>query len=176
MISIITLVASALAFFGIAQDYTLPDNIPDVTWNLLINPANKSSATVSFTGTIEQAVAKMENDYSGWNAALLAQSAAHHAAHSALFGVKADSKPLRINFDPTNCTNPNFPPFSADTARIREGIRYLLGVSGTAKNGPGPGNCGRVSCSYYFAIYCAITTSSRKRFPGWKSPPAQVIS
>lgn len=37
--------------------------------------------------------------------------------------------------------------------RIQEGITYLRGVSGRPTNGPGPGNCGRVSCSYNAAIW-----------------------
>lgn len=36
---------------------------------------------------------------------------------------------------------------------IRDGIRYLRGVKGKPNMGPGPGNCGRVSCSYSSAIY-----------------------
>lgn len=36
---------------------------------------------------------------------------------------------------------------------ILEGIKYLRGVPGQPKGGPGPGNCARVSCSYNSAIY-----------------------
>lgn len=36
---------------------------------------------------------------------------------------------------------------------IDDGIYYLNGVPGTPTLGPGPGNCGRVSCSYNSAIY-----------------------
>ncbi|EAW14558.1 uncharacterized protein ACLA_075980 [Aspergillus clavatus NRRL 1] len=38
-------------------------------------------------------------------------------------------------------------------SRIQQGISYLNGVPGRPSNGPGPGNCGRVSCSYNSAIY-----------------------
>ncbi|GAM35627.1 hypothetical protein TCE0_017r04105 [Talaromyces pinophilus] len=38
-------------------------------------------------------------------------------------------------------------------SRIQQGISYLDGVPGRPSNGPGPGNCGRVSCSYNSAIY-----------------------
>jgi hypothetical protein len=31
---------------------------------------------------------------------------------------------------------------------IADQIEYLYGVAGVPKNGPGPGNCGRVSCSW----------------------------
>ncbi|RYP67835.1 hypothetical protein DL771_007012 [Monosporascus sp. 5C6A] len=36
---------------------------------------------------------------------------------------------------------------------IITGINYLRGVPGTATNGPGPGNCGRVSCLNRNAIW-----------------------
>lgn len=43
----------------------------------------------------------------------------------------------------------------ADKGRILEGINYLnhLPASDRPTNGPGPGNCGRVSCSYNSAIW-----------------------
>src|SRR6187549_519178 len=37
--------------------------------------------------------------------------------------------------------------------RASEGIAYLRGVSGRPSNGPGPGNCGRVSCGYNAGIW-----------------------
>jgi len=36
---------------------------------------------------------------------------------------------------------------------IQDGINYLRRLSGRPSNGPGPGACGRVSCSYNSAIY-----------------------
>ncbi|GAB1205198.1 hypothetical protein APSETT445_003869 [Aspergillus pseudonomiae] len=36
---------------------------------------------------------------------------------------------------------------------IEAGIKHLRGVSGQPSNGPGPGNCGRVSCSWGAAIW-----------------------
>jgi hypothetical protein len=41
----------------------------------------------------------------------------------------------------------------ADKGRIQEGISYLRTVPAAPRNGPGPGACGRVSCSYNAAIY-----------------------
>lgn len=43
---------------------------------------------------------------------------------------------------------------------IWQGIDYLESVPGTPGNGPGPGNCGRVSCSYSSAIYWCNDVSS----------------
>jgi hypothetical protein len=42
---------------------------------------------------------------------------------------------------------------SASTKRIKDGIKYLNGIAGQPKNGPGPNNCGRVSCSYNSSIW-----------------------
>ncbi|KAF4907227.1 hypothetical protein CGCVW01_v012588 [Colletotrichum viniferum] len=39
------------------------------------------------------------------------------------------------------------------TRRIRDGISHLRRTGGKPKNGPGPGNCGRVSCSGQSAIW-----------------------
>ncbi|KAK3321678.1 hypothetical protein B0H66DRAFT_178914 [Apodospora peruviana] len=36
---------------------------------------------------------------------------------------------------------------------IADGIKYLRGVPGSPANGPGPGACGRVSCSWKSAIW-----------------------
>ncbi|KAF5540313.1 hypothetical protein FPHYL_12086 [Fusarium phyllophilum] len=39
------------------------------------------------------------------------------------------------------------------TTIINQGISYLRRTKGKPKNGPGPGNCGRVSCSFNSAIW-----------------------
>lgn len=40
----------------------------------------------------------------------------------------------------------------ANEGRVEEGIAYLRTIPGYPTNGPGPGNCGQVSCSYNAAI------------------------
>ncbi|KAH8167122.1 hypothetical protein CIB48_g1107 [Xylaria polymorpha] len=45
--------------------------------------------------------------------------------------------------------NPQF----ASVFHIRQGITYLRKIHGNCTNGPGPGNCGRVSCSYGSGIW-----------------------
>jgi hypothetical protein len=42
---------------------------------------------------------------------------------------------------------------TTESSFIRHGISYLNGVRGQPRNGPGPSNCGRVSCSYDSAIW-----------------------
>lgn len=46
---------------------------------------------------------------------------------------------------------------------IKSGISHLRGVSGQPTNGPGPGNCGRVSCSYDSAIWWCNDVSKKFR-------------
>ena len=41
----------------------------------------------------------------------------------------------------------------ASMKRIKDGISYLNNVTGRPINGPGPNNCGRVSCSYNSSIW-----------------------
>lgn len=48
----------------------------------------------------------------------------------------------------------------ANKGRIQEGISYLNGLVGSPTNGPGPGACGRVSCSYNAAIWWCNDVSS----------------
>lgn len=57
--------------------------------------------------------------------------------------------PLVAKRDSTICNVFNY----AQCSSIGGGISYLKGLSGGATNGPGPGNCGRVSCSYNSAIW-----------------------
>ncbi|KAI0196142.1 hypothetical protein EV127DRAFT_466492 [Xylaria flabelliformis] len=45
--------------------------------------------------------------------------------------------------------NPKF----ASVFHIRQGIAYLHKIHGNCTNGPGPGNCARVSCSYGSGIW-----------------------
>ncbi|GAW12224.1 hypothetical protein ANO14919_015850 [Xylariales sp. No.14919] len=45
--------------------------------------------------------------------------------------------------------NPSF----ASVFHIRQGIAYLHKIHGDCTNGPGPGNCSRVSCSYHSGIW-----------------------
>ncbi|KAH8896360.1 hypothetical protein GQ53DRAFT_778975 [Thozetella sp. PMI_491] len=55
----------------------------------------------------------------------------------------------------------------ADKGRIQEGITYLRGLNGAPRNGPGPANCGRVSCSYNAAIWWCNDNTTPKTLDGW---------
>lgn len=47
-----------------------------------------------------------------------------------------------------------------DIWKLRDGVSYLRGLSGGLTEGPGPGNCGRVSCSWKSAIWICNDVSA----------------
>ncbi|KAK9311125.1 hypothetical protein V1522DRAFT_417417 [Lipomyces starkeyi] len=64
---------------------------------------------------------------------------------------REDVSPLEKREQLTNYYCNNFP--FANCEPIIDGINYLSSVPGQPVNGPGPGKCGQVSCSYNSAIW-----------------------
>ena len=97
-------------------------------------------ATVVLNGTAQEV-----------HAQLLQINPNYDAEFAAVTAKRAAPEPVSTfrKRDHTICDN--FPQCSR--GRIGEGIDYLRGVAGRPGNGPGPGNCGRVSCSYNSAIW-----------------------
>ncbi|KAK4197250.1 hypothetical protein QBC40DRAFT_181512 [Triangularia verruculosa] len=119
-----------------------------ISWNLPVKLDDPTGATVTVTGTIEEAIAQMEASYPGWNATFQAQLPpipADDGDGASLVSTAGLEDPAKYD-----C---NVDYKKATTLTIVWGINYLRGVPGTAKNGPGPNNCGRVSCSWNSAIY-----------------------
>ncbi|GMF68816.1 unnamed protein product [Aspergillus oryzae] len=56
---------------------------------------------------------------------------------------------------------------------VESGIKYLRSVPGQPTNGPGPNNCGRVSCSYNAAIWWCNDVS--REFTGRASPEVKEL-
>ncbi|KAK4197249.1 hypothetical protein QBC40DRAFT_107036 [Triangularia verruculosa] len=154
-ISATTIAASALALVGLcAQAFELPENVPDATFSMPINPADKNSATVNITGTIQHAVAQMEADHPGWTDIFMAQAPSAHA----------QSTYAELATDPTyDCSIVG--DGLAKTYYITQGISYLNALPGDAQNDPG--KCGRVSCSYNAAISWCNTSKNFKTVPWW---------
>ncbi|KAB8074372.1 hypothetical protein BDV29DRAFT_124239 [Aspergillus leporis] len=130
-----------LALFGLlakASQSVIPGyNIVDIEWEVQVTAGGP---TVNVTGTIEEVYAHLktlnpdfENEFppADHNDAIKARGAAYTVSNYFCQG--------------------RWPGCS--WGRIQEGIRYLNGVPGRPSNGPGPGNCGRVSCSYNSAIW-----------------------
>ncbi|CEJ87474.1 hypothetical protein VHEMI04427 [[Torrubiella] hemipterigena] len=57
----------------------------------------------------------------------------------------------------------------ATTKEVQDGINYLRKVPGRPTNGPGPGNCGRVSCSWNAAISWCNDTPNPKTLASYGS-------
>ncbi|GAM38148.1 hypothetical protein TCE0_033f08656 [Talaromyces pinophilus] len=51
---------------------------------------------------------------------------------------------------------------SASTKRIKDGIKYLNGIAGQPKNGPGPNNCGRNAAPQALPGFYTIATGASK--------------
>ncbi|KAK0668783.1 hypothetical protein QBC41DRAFT_393225 [Cercophora samala] len=147
-----------LGFIGIASaspsllgNYT----VVDVQWDLPTNLSDPNSATISVLGTIQEAVAQMEAQYPGWNATFQNQQPSNATV----------STVAQYDVEGYLCGKPwSWVGYYA----VLDGIYYLRKVTSAApKNGPGPGNCGRVSCGYKAAIYWCNDNGAEKELDSW---------
>ncbi|KAI1326794.1 hypothetical protein F5Y16DRAFT_410729 [Xylariaceae sp. FL0255] len=120
-----------------------------VTWTL---PIIEGGPDFTFNGTVEEVftkinLARLEKGYP----ALDDPSGLSFDTDNGL-STRTDDELLRSrNLSKIICdaglSGPGF------AIRIEQGAKYLQGVKGMCGLGPGPGNCGRISCSYGSAIY-----------------------
>lgn len=75
---------------------------------------------------------------------------------------RRDSSRLIHKRDTPNC-QPGHGWTGALQQTVVDGINYLRSVPGQPANGPGPGNCGRVSCAYDSAIWWCNYVSQASR-------------
>ncbi|KAK4202035.1 hypothetical protein QBC40DRAFT_322577 [Triangularia verruculosa] len=122
--------------------------IVPIEFELPVKPDDPNGEKVILHGTIQEVIAKMEASYPGWNQSFLS---------TPVLAPSDDNLEQPSSF---NCNIGFGEPVS--NYRLDQGIVYLTHLSGTAKNGPGPGNCGRVSCSYGSAIYWCNEDSVEK--------------
>ncbi len=139
-LALISLAARALATEAPIPGY----GVEEMTWEVEVLPGQPP---VSFNGTVEQLVAQASEINPDWEAKYIT------AANTAGADVESSSLSKRAPFVRRNCGPGYYQWHPANTRRIRDGIYYLSGIGGTATNGPGPGNCARVSCSYNSAIW-----------------------
>lgn len=96
---------------------------------------------ITLNGTIEQTNAEYETLYPGELAK----------------GEKPELVARQFEKDLTvSCFKADGNPFGwerASLSKIQEGLNHLYDAPGKPVNGPGPGNCGRVSCSHDSAIW-----------------------
>ncbi|GAB1309857.1 Ecp2 effector protein domain-containing protein [Madurella fahalii] len=79
-----------------------------------------------------------------------------------------DARSLEKRFGPV-CGGGGYGWGPAFTDAILTGILYLRGVSGRPTQGPGPGNCGRVSCSENSAIWWCNDNRFTFSLPGFNT-------
>ncbi|KAK3315865.1 hypothetical protein B0H66DRAFT_592148 [Apodospora peruviana] len=111
--------------------------VEEITWEV---QAFADGAKVSLTGTVEQVydkLIKINPDFS-FNDINVTDTA-----------TKLGAAENRVS-----CGNNGHPDWvGANELAILWGITYLQNLAGQPSNGPGPGACGRVSCSWKSAIW-----------------------
>ncbi|KAE8133639.1 hypothetical protein BDV38DRAFT_286680 [Aspergillus pseudotamarii] len=118
--------------------------VEDLEWSVQLT---ESGEPINVKGTVEDVVAELSKQNPSAEEQIRARGKAKQS--------------LMKRADPTGyyCGEPFTP---VPSASISQGIEYLQGVPGKPVNGPGPGNCGRVSCSYNAAIWwCNDNTESK---------------
>ncbi|KZL67480.1 hypothetical protein CI238_01014 [Colletotrichum incanum] len=99
---------------------------------------------VVLNGTIEQALAELKQinpNYSPFSSAL----------HEPISSLRKRQRHETYQRDSVLCNNPNWGLVHVVASQV--GIDYLKAVKGQPSAGPGPGNCGRVSCGYMTAVW-----------------------
>ncbi|TDZ31475.1 hypothetical protein C8035_v001348 [Colletotrichum spinosum] len=116
-------------------------------WEFEVTPGGDH---ITLNGTVQQVVAQLNESnpmvIQAWHleSAVEAQLAAHAAERRAAADSPYDRERLQ-------CNMPRFDKGKVNA--MAEGIAYLKDVKGKPVNGPGPGMCGRVSCSWQTSIW-----------------------
>ncbi|KAM7194191.1 hypothetical protein V8F20_008111 [Naviculisporaceae sp. PSN 640] len=77
--------------------------------------------------------------------------------------------PNAVEFGDIKCGALTWNWGAASYYRIWEGVQYLKGVPGKPAASPGPGSCGRVSCSWKSAIWWCNDKKTENILPGFYS-------
>ncbi|KAF3769311.1 hypothetical protein M406DRAFT_75793 [Cryphonectria parasitica EP155] len=136
------IVAGNKTYAIVPIQWTVQINNTESPYNLTIE-GTKQDVFHSITRVDPDAAANINNTVNAITTALFA----NHTS-SAIPGIHDDATYTPINHF---CNVAGWGRCSVD--RLYQGIAYLDGVPGQPSNGPGPGTCGRVSCSYSAAIF-----------------------
>ncbi|KAL6702812.1 hypothetical protein ACN47E_000898 [Coniothyrium glycines] len=128
--------------------------VVDLVWDV-VTPGGES---LTVTGSVQDVVAEITTIEPGFNVL-------ENVAPVSVRRRTADDIFRRQNSD-RRCGGPW--PF-CNAGRIQEGINYLRGVGGQPREGPGPGRCGRVSCSYNAAIWWCNDNNFEKVLYGFNA-------
>ncbi|KAG5926057.1 hypothetical protein E4U42_003691 [Claviceps africana] len=139
--------ASAIVLPGPDGDFWIP------SWAMPLHPGTGSNETVAVNGTIQEAVAYMEEHYPGWQAN-------YTRYRETKLAKRYDGVP---NFTKIKSVMCNYPLRRSTTGSIREGIDYLndIPLSHHPKNDAGRA-CGRVSCGTSGAIFWCNDSGKEK--------------
>lgn len=102
----------------------------------------------------------MEASHPGWNTSFHAQLVG--------MGITTSSKASVLTDEPESYGCLTDRVSLTWSREIAQGIDYLRRVSGMAKNRPGPGNCGRVSCNWNAAIWLCNDVSRSSSLIAWE--------
>ncbi|KAF2664745.1 hypothetical protein BT63DRAFT_483419 [Microthyrium microscopicum] len=124
--------------------------VEEIKWSL---PATQDGKAASFHGTVQNVTAQLVKLNPSW------KDSVKRSIPSRLVA--------RAEWN-VNC-NPGHGWDYANTGVIRDGINHLrsLPAADHPQNGPGPGNCGRVSCSYDSAIWWCNDHTEAFAVNGW---------
>ncbi|KAK4176518.1 hypothetical protein QBC36DRAFT_352149 [Triangularia setosa] len=127
----------------------------DVEWQLPIDPKNAASKSVTVTGTIQEAVAKMDAAYPGWNETFLSTISRNQP------GTSLSDNPKRDHY----VCNPDDGEKDALYRGIAEGITYLRRIGDGDVSPPqnNPHGCGRISCTNYSGIWWCNNNNFEKQ-------------
>jgi hypothetical protein len=156
-------VLSIAVAVGVALEAPLPGyGVEEVLWQVQSHPGKPH---ITLNGTVEEVYSQLleinpnyETDFG--------------TIDQRVERLKRDDYPVEVTTprdltkrDNTVCWN-----FQATIVwPINSGITYLRGVPGQPTNGPGPGNCGRVSCSYESAIWWCNDNPTPKTLPSFNT-------
>jgi hypothetical protein len=111
--------------------------ISEIGWAVQAHP---NGPFLNLTGTLEEVIGELRNENPNFD------------DDFALGNNGIRSQKLQV----TECFGSEYNCWTfgeCNRSPVLGGSEYLKGLSGEPSNGPGPGNCGRVSCSYGSAIY-----------------------
>ncbi|KAK3314492.1 hypothetical protein B0H66DRAFT_641876 [Apodospora peruviana] len=130
--------------------------VEDFTWR--VDPFNNGTM-VNITGTVEQ----VYDELAKVNPGRFSPDAVNNITAFSKRGV--DNKELYY----VHCGDQGWGWQPAWKDQIEIGVRYLMGVSGAPTQGPGPGSCGRVSCSEKSAIWWCNDNKVSWTLPGFST-------
>ncbi|OAQ65141.1 hypothetical protein VFPPC_14002 [Pochonia chlamydosporia 170] len=127
--------------------------VVDLSWEVEVFPGKVEN----FTGTVEQVHHEVTTLNPQWEPPTIN------------IDVESSTNEKRYtNWNAINCGAGPWGWRPCKSIKIQDGINYLRGLSGRPSNGPGPGACGRVSCSWNAAIWWCNDNRQTQTLYSWR--------